>query len=192
MVGVTLDSLPSGRDVDACRVAITLLLESPAVSLSEVIDERRLLALEKKTNAKTVWIISPDQVIEFEYAETVSFSSAVLANLERGIKYRYLVRDTAPTRRRADELQAFLADLGLSDTLEVRFRPDEYWNVLGRRTEEFVLFEEPQQLVLFYRFPAFGAVDGRWVMAPSADAASRLADLCATWALASVKPPPAT
>lgn len=175
-------------DLDACRRAVRLMLESPSVCFSEVLDERRLLAIERSTAASTVWIVSPDQVIEFEYAESVSFSSAVLANLRRGIRYHYLVRDTKATRARAVEVAKFLEDLDLGESLEIRFRGDEYWNTLGERTEELVLFESADGARLYYRFPAFGAVSGRWVAAPAEDAPLWLADLKAVWSIAAMRP----
>jgi hypothetical protein len=166
------------------RMILNLLDASPAISLSFVIEDRILADLERTTTADCVWIISPDESIEFEYPDpTTSFSGVVLENLRRGVRYRYLSINTDATRDRAHRLLALTKGQAEQGQFQIRFLSPDYWATLRTFTDEIVLFTQPEAATAFYRFPD-GKPARRWVQAPRADAKLRADDIRATWELA--------
>lgn len=195
-LGVLSDAMELGEDgLAANRQAsqvVQLLKGCPQLAISEVIDDHALLGIERATKAQTVWIVSTDESIEFEYPGTaVAFSGAVIDNLRRGINYRYFVMDTATTRERTTKLMQLIRGNELDDKLQIHFLPDSYWERLRSSTDELILFASDDASEAFYRFPTpTDEETRRWVKAPSEDATSRLRDLQATWEIAtpSVEP----
>lgn len=184
------DAIPSSEQLtDAQRKAsqlVHLLKGCPLLVIEEVIDDHVLLKVEGSTLARTVWIVSTDESIEFEYpGPAVAFSGVVLDNLRRGVLYRYFVMETATTRERARKLVELTRGEGFEDQLQIRFLPDRYWAKLRDSADELIVFESEDAGEMFYRFPA-ATPDGvrKWIKAPISDSRARLWDLQTTWEMA--------
>jgi hypothetical protein len=182
-------ALPTDTSDDPSRPArqlVNLLQAEPELAFAEVVDDRVFSGIESTTPATTVWIVTTDEKIEFDYPEAgVSFSNVVLGNLRRGVDYRYMVVDTPSARVRAAKLANFVEEIGLDDKLRIRFLPMSSGLEQAASCDELVVFEVQDRPELYYLLPGSGrpGVSQRWIKASDRRAGERITNLRTIWEL---------
>jgi len=102
-----------GHQIEHYRDRVASALRSSRLNI--VWSEQEQLAYE--AGARQVWVVTRELKSELRSNE---LRAVVAKNLARGARYRYLVPDTPPVRRRADKLLEIVGDRG---ELEVRLLP---------------------------------------------------------------------
>jgi hypothetical protein len=172
---------PESRD--AARRVVQLLTGSPLLVASPIVPDVELAHIERRVDAKVIWIVSGDDEIEFAYPELGgAFSAVVMDNLSRGIKYRYLVPDSLRSRQRK---AAIAEDY---PAIEVRFLDQSYWNRADRLVEEYIIYDSGNgagrardETSGYYLYPRSNP--RRWIKMDNDSAFSRLRDAQAQWEL---------
>jgi hypothetical protein len=172
----TVGKLASDLDESGRRRAteqlIQMLRESPVLLACGIIGDPQLAEIESSSALERVSVVSLNEQIEFDYASAgPSFTSIVLSNLERGVRYRYLVPDTPKSRSRAAEISR--------DGLTIGFLSKMAWTGLELALDEFVIYDLGDRTRCFYMFPD---VDPRrWIEVDDATASSRLDEVNFAW-----------
>jgi len=170
---------PSDETRVNCDRVVRTMRSAPWLVGSTVITDNELADIEALDGWANVYIVSSHEEIEFVYpAVGPSFASAIHANLEAGVRYRYLVPDLPATVDRARSLMAEFPGL------EIRHLPADYWRTFTETIEELVVYEPDRdrsdlRCRAYYQYP--GSSPLKWITVDEGSAQARLHDVRRLW-----------